>query len=91
MVLNNYRYSKVKLDIRGVRISLEEILFYTGLILWLIQMYITRTIFADFFSGRLLTAVRYFCMLIFLVKIIILCQQYLKHFSLIYLFLYSVV
>ena len=71
MVLNNYRYSKVKLDIRGVRISLEEILFYTGLILWLIQMYITRTIFADFFSGRLLTAVRYFCMLIFLAKIVI--------------------
>ncbi len=71
MVLNNYRYSKVKLDIRGIRVSLEEILFYTGLILWLTQMYITRTIFADFFSGRLLTVVRYFCMLLFLVKIVI--------------------
>ena len=71
MVVNNYRQSRLKLDIRGIRISLEEILFYTGLILWVIQFYINRTIFADFFDGRLLTAVRYFCMLLFLIKIVI--------------------
>lgn len=50
---------------------MEEILFYTGLILWVIQFYINRTIFADFFDGRLLTAVRYFCMLLFFIKIVI--------------------
>lgn len=71
MVVNNYRQSRLKLDIRGIRISLEEILFYTGLILWVIQFYINRTIFADFFDGRLLTAVRYFCMLLFFIKIVI--------------------
>ena len=71
MVLNDYRLSKIKLDIRGIRISAEEILFYTGLILWTAQVYIGKTIYADFYSGRLLTAVRYFCMLIFLLKIVI--------------------
>ncbi len=71
MVLNDYRLSKIKLDIRGIRISAEEILFYTGLILWTAQVYIGKTIYADFYSGRLLTAVRYFCMCIFLLKIVI--------------------
>ena len=61
MVLNEYRLSKIKLDIRGIRISAEEILFYTGLILWTAQVYIGKTIYADFYSGKLLTAVRYFC------------------------------
>ena len=58
MVLNEYRLSKIKLDIRGIRISAEEILFYTGLILWTAQVYIGKTIYADFYSGKLLTAVR---------------------------------
>ena len=71
MVLNDYRLSKIKLDIRGIRISAEEILFYTGLILWTAQVYIGKTIYADFYSGKLLTAVRYFCMLVFLLKIVI--------------------
>ena len=71
MVLNDYRLSKIKLDIRGIRISAEEILFYTGLILWTAQVYIGKTIYVDFYSGKLLTAVRYFCMLVFLLKIVI--------------------
>ena len=71
MVLNDYRLSKIKLDIRGIRLSAEEILFYTGLILWTAQVYIGKTIYVDFYSGKLLTAVRYFCMLIFLFKIVI--------------------
>ena len=71
MVLNDYRFSRIKLDIRGIRISAEEILFYTGLILWTAQVYIGKTIYVDFYSGKLLTAVRYFCMLIFLLKIVI--------------------
>ena len=71
MVVNNYKQSRLKLDIRGVRISLEEILFYTGLILWVSQFYISRTSFAEFYDGGFLTAVRYFCMLLFAVKIVI--------------------
>ena len=65
MVFNNYRQDCIKFDMRGIRVSAEEIIFYTGLILWLAQFYISRTIFLDLFGGRLLTAVRYFCMLIF--------------------------
>lgn len=69
MVINNYRQESIKFDMRGIRVSAEEIIFYTGLILWLAQFYISRTIFLDLFGGRLLTAVRYFCMLIFALKI----------------------
>lgn len=71
MVFNNYRQEYVKFDMRGIRVSAEEIIFYTGLILWLAQFYISRTIFLDLFGGRLLTAVRYFCMLIFALKIVL--------------------
>ena len=71
MVINNYQQDCVKFDIRGIRVSAEEIIFYTGLILWYSQFYISRTIFMDLFGGRLITAVRYFCMLIFAVKIVL--------------------
>ena len=71
MVFNNYRQDCIKFDMRGIRVSAEEIIFYTGLILWYSQFYISRTIFMDLFGGRLITAVRYFCMLIFAVKIVL--------------------
>ena len=71
MVFNNYKQDCVKFDMRGIRVSAEEIIFYTGLILWYTQFYISRTIFMDLFGGRLITAVRYFCMLIFAVKIVL--------------------
>ena len=71
MVINNYQQDCVKFDIRGIRVSAEEIIFYIGLILWYSQFYISRTIFMDLFGGRLITAVRYFCMLIFAVKIVL--------------------
>ena len=85
MVLNDYRLSKIKLDIRGIRISAEEILFYTGLMLWTAQVYIGKTIYADFYSGKLLTAVRYFCMLIFLCKIVISEKNVLQRAATVFL------
>ena len=70
MVMNDYRQADVRVDIRGVRISAEEIVYYTGLVLWLAQFYMSRTIYADFYGGKLPTAVRYFCMLLFMIKIV---------------------
>lgn len=90
MVLHDYRQSKIKLDIRGIRISAEEILFYTGLILWIAQIYIGKTIYADFYSGKLLTAVRYFCMLIFLIKIVIAEKNVLQKAAVIFIALGAV-
>ena len=71
MVINDYRQATVRSDLNRITISFGEILYYTGLVLWLMQFYITRTIYADFYSGKLMTAVRYFCMLIFMVKILL--------------------
>ena len=71
MVINDYRQAAVSFDMKRIGISFGEILYYTGLVLWLMQFYITRTIYADFYSGKLMTAVRYFCMLIFMVKILL--------------------
>ena len=71
MVINDYRQATVRSDLNRITISFGEILYYTGLVLWLMQFYITRTIYADFYSGKLMTAVRYFCMLIFMAKILL--------------------
>lgn len=71
MIVNNYQQQKVRFDPKEVRVSLGEILFYTGLVLWLVQFYISRTIFIDLFGDRILTVTRYVCMLIFFVKIVL--------------------
>ena len=71
MVVNNYQQAKVRLDHEGIRVSFGEILFFTGLVLWLIQFYISRTIFLELFGDKILTVTRYFCMLIFFVKIVL--------------------
>lgn len=71
MVINDYRRSSIKFDVRGIRISADEIFFYTGLVLWLIQVYISRTVYINTFGNRLVTVIRYFCMLIFAVKIVL--------------------
>lgn len=71
MVVNNYQRAKVRLDHEGIRVSFGEILFFTGLVLWLIQFYISRTIFLELFGEKILTVTRYFCMLIFFVKIVL--------------------
>ena len=47
MIVTNYQQAKVRLDHEGIRISFGEVLFFTGLVLWLIQFYISRTIFLD--------------------------------------------
>ena len=71
MIVNNYQQAKVRLDHEGIRVSFGEILFFTGLVLWLIQLYISRTIFLELFGDKILTVTRYFCMLIFFVKIVL--------------------
>jgi hypothetical protein len=71
MIVNNYQQAKVRLDHEGIRVSFGEILFFTGLVLWLIQFYISRTIFLELFGDKILTVTRYFCMLIFFVKIVL--------------------
>ena len=71
MVVNNYQQAKVRLDHVGIRVSFGEILFFTGLVLWLIQFYVSRTIFLELFGDKILTVTRYFCMLIFFVKIVL--------------------
>ena len=71
MVINDYRRSSIKFDVKGIRISADEIFFYTGLVLWLIQVYISRTVYINTFGNRLVTVIRYFCMLIFAVKIVL--------------------
>ena len=71
MVLRSYREAKVSGEIGRITISLEDVLYLTALVIWIVQIYIGKTIFADFYGGKLLTAIRYFCMLIFAAKIIL--------------------
>ena len=71
MIVTNYQQAKVGLDHDGIRISFGEVFFFTGLVLWLIQFYISRTIFLELFGDTILTVTRYFCMLIFFAKIVL--------------------
>ena len=71
MVLRSYREAKVSGEIGRITVSLEDVLYLTALVIWIVQIYIGKTIFADFYGGKLLTAIRYFCMLIFAAKIIL--------------------
>ena len=71
MIVTNYQQAKVRLDHDGIRISFGEVFFFTGLVLWLIQFYISRTIFLELFGDTILTVTRYFCMLIFFAKIVL--------------------
>ena len=53
------------------RIRLDELLTFTGLILWVLQAYIDDSGFGLIFGSELGKLIRYFCLLLFLVRILL--------------------
>lgn len=53
------------------RIRLDELLTFTGLILWVLQAYIDDSGFGMIFGSELGKLIRYFCLLLFLVRILL--------------------
>ena len=54
-----------------VRIRLDELITFAGLILWVIQAYIDDSGFGIIFGSELGKLIRYFCLLLFLFKIVV--------------------
>ena len=54
-----------------VRIRLDELITFAGLILWVIQAYIDDSGFGTFFGAEMGKLIRYFCLLLFLFKIVV--------------------
>ena len=53
------------------RIRLDELMTFTGLILWVLQAYIDDSGFSMIFGAELGKLIRYFCLLLFLVRILL--------------------
>ena len=53
------------------RIRLDELMTFTGLILWVLQAYIDDSGFSMIFGSELGKLIRYFCLLLFLVRILL--------------------
>ena len=53
------------------RIRLDELMTFTGLILWVLQAYIDDSGFSMIFGTELGKLIRYFCLLLFLVRILL--------------------
>lgn len=65
MVVHDFQGIRLKTNADGAKISLTEILFFAGLILWFVQYYLDQSVFEGFFGVSFIKEVRYFCMLIF--------------------------
>ena len=52
-----------------VEVTLGDLLFFSGLILWILQTYIIMSSYEDFFGGLFTKLVRWFCVFLFAVKL----------------------
>lgn len=57
-----------------------EILFFTGIFLWTVQEYIFYSGYSDLFGGMIDTGIRYLCMLLFLLKIVLSEEKFTERF-----------
>ena len=65
------RAVRLRIPQEDARIRLDELMTFAGLILWVLQAYIDDSGFAVFFGTELGKLIRYFCLLLFLVRILL--------------------
>ena len=65
------RAARVRIPQEAPRVRLDELMTFTGLILWVVQAYIEDSGFAVIFGTELGKLIRYFCLLLFLVRILL--------------------
>ena len=70
-MLFDSRAIRLRIPQDDVRIRLDELITFTGLILWVLQAYIDDSGFGTLFGTELGKLIRYFCLLLFLVKIVV--------------------
>lgn len=65
------RAVRLRIPQEDVRVRLDELMTFAGLILWVLQAYIDDTGFGVIFGTELGKLIRYFCLLLFLVRILL--------------------
>ena len=65
------RAVRLRIPQEDVRVRLDELMTFAGLILWILQAYIDDTGFGVIFGTELGKLIRYFCLLLFLVRILL--------------------
>ena len=70
-MLFDSRAIRLRIPQDDVRIRLDELITFAGLILWVLQAYIDDSGFGTLFGTELGKLIRYFCLLLFLVKIVV--------------------
>ena len=71
MRVQSFADRRIAADPGAVRITLGEILFFTGLVLWTVQMYVMRSYYEPFFGSLFTKGVRWLCVFIFAAKIML--------------------
>ena len=65
------RAVRLRISQEAPRIRLDELMTFAGLILWVLQAYIDDSGFGVFFGTELGKLIRYFCLLLFLARILL--------------------
>ena len=65
------RAARIRIPQEVPRVRLDELMTFTGLILWVVQAYIEDSGFAVIFGTELGKLIRYFCLLLFLARILL--------------------
>ncbi len=65
------RAVRLRIPQESVRIRLDELITFAGLIMWVLQAYIDDSGFGVFFGAELGKLMRYFCLFLFLVRILL--------------------
>ena len=65
------RAVRLRIPQQAPRIRLDELMTFAGLILWVLQAYIDDSGFGTIFGTELGKLIRYFCLLLFLVRILL--------------------
>ncbi len=69
MIIRNLSKMTIKDGPLSRGISLDELLYFVGLILWVAQTYMFRSFYGDFFGGMIVKGIRWLAVLLFVAKI----------------------
>ena len=76
MIIRTFSNSTLDYDPDLGHTTLEELLVFTGLVLWTLQGNISDSLYTVYIEGLMLSCVRYFVMLLFLTAIMLTEKSY---------------
>lgn len=71
MVIRSFRGIRLKTPADGIKISLKEIFFFAGLILWYVQFYTDHSFYEDVFGSPFVRGIRFLSMFVLMFSILL--------------------